>query len=564
MQEKNIFTFLLAGTGVVVTAVVISLMFSCSQRLTGGSADESGNPAIYGMVRYADGSIPLEDEGVSVTLYPAGYDPQRDGQVADSLKGSLDADGRFLLKNISEGLYNLGARDKDGVYKVLIKELSVTAESDTLRRDLELGRTGFIKCGIDGYGVRDKGYVYIPGSDVSVKISVADIAAGRVLIPNVPPGDYTMLLYRADEGSEARDLVSGDTLWVNSSDTSTLSGFHTWEHSVKVIINTSANGAATTEMLHGFPFLIRLDNSTFTFSQARDGGADVRFADGEGRGLHHQIQRWDTAARQAEIWVRVDTVMPDDSTQYIMMYWGNDMAENTSDGVLVFDTTAGFSGVWHMDGTVYDGTRLLRDATGNGYHGVMEGGLSSVDRTEGIIGQALAFDGIAKYVDLGTIASDFIAGVSVCGWVRYEEFNNWSRIFEAGNGRRNDNIVFGNANASDSLAMHIYNDTAHLTNSGPVLRKNEWEFVCASQDIDGATRYFLNGIPAGTKEGGQSLKQVLRDSCFLARSTWVEDGYFQGQLDEVRLHNRPLSADWVKLSWENQRPGSKFPKILFP
>jgi hypothetical protein len=49
------------------------------------------------------------------------------------------------------------------------------------------------------------------------------------------------------------------------------------------------------------------------FSQAQFGGSDIRFTKADNTFLPYEIERWDSAHSQAEIWVKVDTVFGNDS-----------------------------------------------------------------------------------------------------------------------------------------------------------------------------------------------------------------------------------------------------------
>jgi hypothetical protein len=91
-----------------------------------------------------------------------------------------------------------------------------------------------------------------------------------------------------------------------------------------------------------FPALVRLTSSTFDFSRALSGGADVRFTKSNGMPLPFEIERWDAASQAAEIWMKLDTVYGNDSSHFFTMWWGNPNAVSASDGEAVFDTAGGF------------------------------------------------------------------------------------------------------------------------------------------------------------------------------------------------------------------------------
>jgi hypothetical protein len=84
-----------------------------------------------------------------------------------------------------------------------------------------------------------------------------------------------------------------------------------------IYLNTSSTGGNVTGDVYGFPVLVRLTSKTFDFNQSKSGGADIRFTASNGKSLSYEIENWDAGNKQAEVWVRVDTVWGNDSSQYI-------------------------------------------------------------------------------------------------------------------------------------------------------------------------------------------------------------------------------------------------------
>jgi hypothetical protein len=95
-----------------------------------------------------------------------------------------------------------------------------------------------------------------------------------------------------------------------------------WAQQEDVFLNTTAAGADVSDNITGFPVLIKLNAGNFNFSQAKSNGEDIRFAKIDGIHLAYQIESWDAVNSNASIWVLVDTVYGNNSTQKIKMYWG--------------------------------------------------------------------------------------------------------------------------------------------------------------------------------------------------------------------------------------------------
>jgi hypothetical protein len=186
-----------------------------------------------------------------------------------------------------------------------------------------------------------------------------------------------------------------------------------------IYLNTQGNGANVPGNVLNFPVLVRLDSAIFNtgFTQTLAGGADVRFTKSNNTTRHsHQIERWDAAAKRAEIWVLVDTVKGN-RVDSIRMHWGNATAPNLSSGPAVFDTTNGFEAVWHMSGA--SGSEA--DATVNGFT-ASSGGNEPVSAAAGAQGPARQFNGTSPDLTVPGAASGRLSftleqSYTLSGWV---------------------------------------------------------------------------------------------------------------------------------------------------
>jgi len=82
-------------------------------------------------------------------------------------------------------------------------------------------------------------------------------------------------------------------------------------------------------------------------------------------------------SRTAAVWVRVDTIYGNDTTD-IVMYWEEKTPADFSDGGQVFGRADGYMGVWHMNGTA--------DASGQGHTLASQSDATTPVRDTGLIG----------------------------------------------------------------------------------------------------------------------------------------------------------------------------------
>ncbi|MCD6023968.1 MAG: putative protein of unknown function acetylesterase [Fibrobacteria bacterium] len=334
--------------------------------------------------------------------------------------------------------------------------------------------------------------------------------------------------------------------------------YSTWAHNESIKVNTAATGggAGTTTVLTGFPVLVRLTAAQATvFAQAKAGGADIRFRRGTATVLPYQIERWDSAGKAAEIWVRLDSVQANNATQAFTMYWGKSSAADSSKGVAVFDTAGGYQGVWHFNGA-------LNDATRNAYNGTDNG----TGEAAGAVGRGRSFNE-ASSISLGNpskMRSGDADRFTVESWV------NWTSIGTGASDRYRTIINHGTTNNADQFFMYARNPSSggedpyyafgyytgstsnNATNPGIASDMGTWVHVTGVYDGT-EWRVYRNGVLGGTtpKEG-----TPVNSSADWIIGAWGTSRYFLGTMDEIRFSNRVRSADWIKLAHATQRPGA--------
>ena len=146
-------------------------------------------------------------------------------------------------------------------------------------------------------------------------------------------------------------------------------------------MNTSPTGANVTGSFRDFPLRVRLDSSNFDFSQARDDGWDLRFSGKDEMPLPFEIESWDQAGKQGIAWVKLDSIVGNDSGQLIRMYWGQGNADSESHPHVVFNSP-NFGAVWHFQNLGAGSPPALKNASAAGdtaYAGDFPNGSSLVD-----------------------------------------------------------------------------------------------------------------------------------------------------------------------------------------
>jgi biopolymer transport protein ExbB len=203
--------------------------------------------------------------------------------------------------------------------------------------------------------------------------------------------------------------------------------YSAWVHSADVVLNTTSAGAGIASKVTGFPLLVRLTPDNFDFAQARQDGADIRFAKSDGSPLPYEIERWDAKIRAAEVWVKVDTILGNDAAQAIRMYWGNDAAADSSKGTAVFGAANGYLAAWHLGG---NGTGARPNAAGG--NPAQPGNYDGDEAGAGVIAGADSLDGGAAgdYLDLGDGYAELANGMTFTVWAFPTAVKTWSHLLD--------------------------------------------------------------------------------------------------------------------------------------
>lgn len=547
-----------------------ALLLACADRL---ASSEIGNPPKRGVVV---GIIHTEDgkpaPGTRVALLPTAYDPVRDSALKLRYD-TTDAQGAFAIADVDSGSYNLQALHLAARTRLLIQDVQVRTDTAEAAGPQVLKAPGAVSVLLPDTVAAKDAYVYLPGTEVSASTATLKGESRLILLDSVPVGQSPAILYRteADSGKDAQALRISSGVEIVAGDTVPASAFQEWAHSSRIFLNTTPSGAGmSTGPVHGFPMLVRLGPGATVFAGAAADGRDLRFAKADGRPLPFEIESWDRSGSQAAIWVRMDTVLANDSGQYIRMYWGNANAGAHANARPVFDTGHGYQGVWHLNGMSAANPPLLADASNGGNPLAAGGGLAAKDLIPSPMGTGIRLDGDFRTL---TTAKSFEAShvFSISLWFRTVSDSGGKLI---GFGQKPDTsdaardrqlwmdtlgkVHFGvYAKAGQKMAQDV------LSSALP-LNDGIWHHVAGVLWAGGQVLY-VDGRKAGEDPAVTSAQayttgywKVGFDFKFYDWPFAPSAQYFKGDIDEVRASRKSFSKEWFLLSYENQRPDSRF------
>lgn len=338
-----------------------------------------------------------------------------------------------------------------------------------------------------------------------------------------------------------------------------------WKHSGSIYIVTDSAGAdlPASAVEKNFPLLVRFNKNYFDFSQAKPRGEDIRFS-ANGKPLAYEIEHWDAAGGNADVWVRIPIIKGNDQ-QEIRMHWGHDKVSSESNGEQVFQTTEGFAGVWHLGDN-------LEDATSNNLDGFNRPDKPTTN-TPGIIGNAQEF-GVNKLLVIRppgakpdrrvTCMPSGNADRTMSAWVNPTSFEgrNWASASIGGWGepergeKPGMGLSYMTMTGRGQPRFHLYGFDPRCASALP---RGEWRHIALAVSGD-MVRFYVDGILDRTINNNGDLVSKL-GTLRTPASTPVDlgdhgngRGPFNGALDEVRFESVARSVNWLKLCFENQKP----------
>lgn len=538
----------------------------CSPLIGGGSGTNTGNGVIAGMV-VTPGNEPGPAVGAKVRL-------RRDDYVrapalglqkiarnnADQL---TDKNGRFFIDSLDTGAYCIEVNDGKS-NAVLFRAVISTADTlvdlpaDTLRP------TGTINGTIPVIpGIADV-FVQLRGLE---RLAERDTATGVFVISDVPKGMYTVRIVSLSPDSLKKEIngiavTSGAETDIGKLDPFLLKG---WRFSKTIYFNTTSSGANVSGNVFNFPVIVRLTSSNFDFAGAMSGGNDLRFAKPDNTPLPYEIERWDPLAGLAEVWVRVDTVYGNDSVQSLIMYWGNGNAAAQSSSAAVFDTAAGFAGVWHLG----EKSGGLFDATADHYNGARNGNQT---QSAGCIGSGQFFKDSGDYTDMGNVCNPDTSGFSVCAWIKPVITKKYQTIVSKSPGGSPSSTYGWLVELDNTGALMTFiatgagswggSRTFVLASAAKIVDSTVWHYVAAVFDRsgNGKCKVYLDGADVSSLPAGGDITNLgaVVNSAPLRLGADANGGCpWKGCMDECSVSLKARSTDWIRLCYMNQKQDDK-------
>ncbi len=293
--------------------------------------------------------------------------------------------------------------------------------------------------------------------------------------------------------------------------------------------------------------LIRLHSGNFAFTSARDDGGDIRFVDADDVTLlKHHIEKIDVLDEIALIWVKVPRIGGATDQGFIWMYYGNEEAVGGQDpgGSFAADQVVAYH-LGEMEGPP-------KDATVNNNHAVVFTGGQGLP---GVIGNGITLNGAGDHIETASSPSlSFSAGFSFSAWVRINQGQTDAWLFARQDDKAALRVGIDGTRVYATVTNADESESA-TTDTSSDLPTGSWHLVTVTGASGGNLTIFIDGMQM-TWIALPTTLPLPEGDLMIGDADAGGHGVF-GDLDEVGIYTRPLSADRIRAIFANQGPEGK-------
>jgi hypothetical protein len=325
----------------------------------------------------------------------------------------------------------------------------------------------------------------------------------------------------------------------------------------QVTVRVDTVALAGDGVLEGYPLIVSLTDS------ALQGAAAIWWTDLDGGVLPHEIEVFDPDTGALRVWVRLPAWTGGEPLELLLRFGQAEHAP-ANDPAAVWPE--GFVAVLHLDDPLTDVLQL--DSTATAQHAHAVGGMPAESVVDAVVGPGVAFSGddddALEFVDntfAGTLASSTIS--------------IWGRVDSDGT---IENPFFSRVNGHNLYprcrirpdedgavqCQTIVADTPiALRAEASRVPRGEWHHVAITYDAStGLFELYANGefivdetMPAEPQGGGKFVPTLGRIDEF---------GGLLGVLDEFRVVDHPLPAEWIAADERSQRDPASITSVVGP
>lgn len=334
-----------------------------------------------------------------------------------------------------------------------------------------------------------------------------------------------------------------------------------WRHVRILDMPLYTPSAADGPSLRNFPHYLRLTSAEIDFSQVKSGGADLRVSRGDGTHLPYSIERWDSAAGLAEIWVDIDRLDPGSPTQRFAVRWGNPDATDRSSPEAALGPVPHARQLWSFDDN--STSSLVADRGGHhpGYFTRLGLGKDATRNHAGtgMVGGSLKLDGSSDLITIDPHPALDHPRMTLALWARNTAASLKAQqyiVLKGDSGRKQWHLALDpTLRLRFGLGKPDGRWSGAWVSRDPVPSIDAWHHYAATFE-EGKVRVFLDGVemPAG-KPNGTLPKMIpaLNAPIYLGRGFLATEQFWSGEVDNLSLEGAVRSPDWIRLLYQTQK-----------
>jgi hypothetical protein len=322
-----------------------------------------------------------------------------------------------------------------------------------------------------------------------------------------------------------------------------------WGYRKRIIIDSTKVAADHTD----FPVLIYRATDSDVAEHCRSDGYDIVFTSGDGTTqLKHELDEFDSGTGEMWAWVKIPSLSSSKDTE-IYMYYGNPAASDQQDKDNTWKTD--YKGVFHLAPDDFT------DSSGN----ANDASNSGTGNTTGKIGGGKDFINTeSDYINLQDDPEwSFGNGVTDSPFT-------WSFWFTPDEDDRNQymliklNEYFVQLESSGLIYVILYSELGTgnyiraYTSASDIVASNTYR-ITVTYDGSGDWTKILTYInkTESVNTGGEGGTYVAMDDGANVLNSGRYN-YFNGMLDELRISDEELTANWIDTEYENQNTPASF------
>jgi hypothetical protein len=278
-------------------------------------------------------------------------------------------------------------------------------------------------------------------------------------------------------------------------------------------------------------------------------GLDVRFFDTDKvTELKREISLYSSLNKKVEAWIQIPSLTTADNKVIYCQYGG---ATRASDTAMWSDINAQL--MLHMQN--------LNDSSANGYNASNSEASSATGQIENAYSFASAS---SNYMTVpSSSAINYAPGVSVSFWIKYNTIPSAystpiSQYPQSGDGwtfeiHPNDSGKWNYFYVKKSATSAIANDSVTTISTGV------WYFYTGTYDpVSGYANFYLNGINKATSVQHLGIDVSSANLIHIGRRPDASTTHINAIIDNVKVYNVPLNADYIATEYANQNSPATF------